>query len=46
VAKMPKGNGIKDGFVDWGCVYAEVFWMRGFPGAILHVYFIFLNGLC
>jgi len=41
----PKGNGIKDGFVSWVCVYAVVFWMLRFPGAILHVYFIFLNGL-
>ncbi|MBX2935322.1 MAG: hypothetical protein KF825_13840 [Ferruginibacter sp.] len=24
--KKPKGNGIKDGFVCWGCVYAVVFW--------------------
>lgn len=41
----PKGNGIKDGFVSWVRVYAVVFWMLRFPGAILHVYFIFLNGL-
>ena len=41
----PKGNGIKDGFVSWACVYAVVFWMLRFPGAILQVYFIFLNGL-
>lgn len=41
----PKGNGIKDGFVRWVCVYAVVFWMPRFPGTILHVYFIFLNGL-
>lgn len=41
----PKGNGIKDGFVQWVCVYAVVFWMPRFPGAILHVNFIFLNGL-
>ncbi len=41
----PKGNGIKEGFVSWVCVYAVVFWMLRFPGAILHVYFIFLNGL-
>lgn len=41
----PKGNGIKDGFVSWVCVYAVVFWMLRFLEAILHVYFIFLNGL-
>ena len=41
----PKGNGINDGFVCWVCVYAVVFWMPRFPEAILHVYFIFLNGL-
>ena len=41
----PKGNGIKDGFVSWVCVYAVVFWMLRFTEAILHVYFIFLNGL-
>jgi hypothetical protein len=41
----PKGNGIKDGFVSWVCVYAVVFWMLRFPEAILHVYFLFLNGL-
>lgn len=41
----PKGNGIKDGFVSWVRVYAVVFWMLRFPGAILHVYFIFLNEL-
>ena len=41
----PKGNGIKDSLVRWVCVYAVVFWMPRFPGAILHVYFIFLNGL-
>jgi len=41
----PKGNGIKDSLVRWGCVYAVVFWMPRFPEAILHVYFIFLNGL-
>jgi hypothetical protein len=35
----------KDGFVQWVCVYAVVFWMPLFPEAILHVYFIFLNGL-
>ena len=39
----PKGNGIKDGFVRWVCVYAVVFWMPRFPEATLHVYFIFLN---
>ena len=39
----PKGNGINDGFVGWACVYAVVFWMPRFPGASLHVYFIFLN---
>lgn len=37
----PKGNGIKDGFVGWVCVYAVVFWMLRFPGAILHADFIF-----
>ena len=37
----PKGNGIKDGFEGWVCVYAVVFWMPRFPEAILHVYFIF-----
>ncbi len=37
----PKGNGIKEGFVRWLCVYAVSFWMPRFPGAILHVYFIF-----
>lgn len=42
----PKGNGIKDSLVCWVCVYAVVFWMPRFPEAILHVYFIFLNGLC
>ena len=36
-----KGNGIKDGFVSWVCVYAVVFWMLRFTEAILHVYFIF-----
>ncbi len=41
----PKGNGIKDSLVCWVCVYAVVFWMPRFPGAILHVYLIFLNGL-
>jgi hypothetical protein len=25
VAKKPKGNGINEGFVRWGCVYAVVF---------------------
>ena len=24
-AKKPKGNGINEGFVRWGCVYAVVF---------------------
>ena len=43
--EKPKGNGIKDGSVSWVCVYAVVFWMLRFPEAILHVYFIFLNGL-
>lgn len=25
--QQPKGNGIKDGFVRWLCVYAVVFWL-------------------
>ena len=43
--KKTKGNGINDSPVRWLCVYAVVFWMPRFPRAILHVYFIFLNGL-
>lgn len=36
-----KGNGIKDGFVRWACVYAVVFWMLRFRGAILQVILFF-----
>ena len=39
----PKGNGIKDGFVSWVCVYAAKRWLCA--GAIFAVYFIFLIGL-
>lgn len=27
VAKKPKGNGINESLVRWGCVYAVVFWL-------------------
>jgi hypothetical protein len=40
----PKGNGIKDGFVSWVCVYAVVFWMLRFPEAILHIILFFQMG--
>lgn len=41
----PKGNGIIDSLVRRVCVYAVVFWMPRLPEAILHMHFIFLNGL-
>ena len=31
----PKGNGIKDGFVSWVCVYAVVFWIKFFSTSFL-----------